>query len=632
MSFKLNAKAGVDYLTLDYEGFRQMMIDRLKVNLPEYTDYSETDMGVVLIELAAHGLDIISYYKDRQALECFLPTARERKNVIMHCKLFGYTLDSATPSKFVQVFRLKHCKGLSVNAKSGLVIVDGVRHENTILRVKTKAEAGQPSIYFEVIGGLNEKGEFTPTFEIPAYESHKSSLASLENAGATINNSITYGTDMNYGESSDTYGDEVDPATGEYLYRAVVVQGLTIPNELLAYSDGTASQKYVTSYTPALDYTPVAPYNEDVVHVYVTENGEMKEWTRVENFLLSSSQSRHYTYTTNEYGEGVFEFGNGISGAIPPKNAKIESTYRIGGGIETNVGANTIIEMDSKFACIDATYNPDTAFVLGADMESIEEARVKAPASLRTLDRAVTTKDYEDIGILLDFITSAQSVFYDSDGISTIRVIDSDDNILHEYIMSDSDDEAEANKENDASGFTEANHYAGYVRVWLMPNKVEADPDNPDIVYISEDNMSYIANEKNGYYYEKKMIGQKLEINPANIRYVVPVIKITKDVNYTEETVKNAVKARLIELMKLGSYKLKEDLIWSDLVRNLVDSTTGVTGLRSAIFVQRVEGTTDKFYIADDLPSEMGTVFALKPKEDPNESDLYPYEIEIIME
>ena len=105
MSFKLNTVTGKDYLTLDYEGFRQMMIDRLKERLPEYTDFSETDMGIVLIELTAHGLDILSYYKDRQSLECFLPTARERKNVIMHCKTyFGYNLAGATPAIFVQIF------------------------------------------------------------------------------------------------------------------------------------------------------------------------------------------------------------------------------------------------------------------------------------------------------------------------------------------------------------------------------------------------------------------------------------------------------------------------------------------------------------------------------------------------
>lgn len=573
MSFRLNPKEGVDYLTLDYEGFRQMMIDRLKEKLPEYTDYSETDMGIVLIELIAHGLDILSYYKDRQALECFLSTARERKNVIMHCKLFGYNLDSAIPSKFIQVFETDG---------SGFRVNDG-----DTVRVKTKEEQGQPSIFFEVIGSLNTAGEFLPTFEVP---SGKSGLEMMN---------------------------------GEYMYRAVVVQGLTIPKEVMGYSDGSASQKFTTGYSPALDYTPEAPYNEDVIHVYVTEGGVTTEWTRVENFLLASSVSKCYTYSTNEYGEGIVEFGNGVSGAIPPKNAKIESTYRIGGGIETNVGANTIVEMENKPASVIRTFNPDTAFILGSDAESIESAKVKAPASLRTLDRAVTTKDYEDIGIVVDFITSAQSAYYDSDGVGTVFIMDGDDNILQELVAGQ-------------GGFEEAVRYGGYIRVWLVPNKVEADPENANIVYISEDNMAYLYNPntkpQSGYYYERKMIGQKIEVNPARIHYVTPVLKITKDINYTGETVINAVKARLIELMKLGSYQLKEDLIWSDLVRNLVDSSTGVTGLRSATFVQRVEGTTNKYYIAEDMPSELGTIFALQPKADAEAEDLYPYEIDIILE
>ena len=552
MSFKLNSKTGVDYLTLDYEGFRQMMIDQLKYKLPEYTDYSETDMGVVLIELAAHGLDIVSYYKDRQALECFLPTARERRNVIMHCKLFGYSLDSAIPSKFVQVFETDG-SGLSFNA-------------GDTLRVKTKEDSGQSPIIFEVIGGLTPSGDFIPTFEIP---SGKSGLE-MEN--------------------------------GEYLYRAVVVQGLTIPNETLGYSNGTASQKFTTGYSPALDYVPEAPYNENVVRVYVTENGKKEQWVRVDNFLLASSLSKCYVYSTDEYGNGVVEFGNGVSGAIPPKNALIESTYRIGGGVETNVGAYTIVDMENKPSSVLNTFNPYTAFVLGSNVESIESAKVKAPASLRTLDRAVTTKDYEDIGLLVNFITSAQSAYYEYDNIKTVTVIDGDDNVLQSFDYGD-------------DGFEEALKYDGYVRVWLVPNKVEEDPDNPDIVYISEDNMNYLYDPhhkpQSGYYYDRKMIGQKIEVNPAKIHYVTPVLKITKDSNYTSDTVKDAVKSKLTELMKLGSYKLKQDLIWSDLVRDLVNEDTGVKGLRSAIFVQRVEGNENKFYIADDLTAEVGTIFAL---------------------
>ena len=573
MSFKLNTKSGVDYLTLDYEGFRQMMIDKLKDKLPEYTDYSETDMGVVLIELTAHGLDILSYYKDRQALECFLPTARERKNVIMHCKLFGYNLESAIPSKFVQVFETDG-SGFRVNS-------------GDIVKVKTKGERGQSSVFFEVIGSLTPSGDFLPTFEIP---SGKTGL---------------------------------EKENGEYVYRAVIVQGLTISNEVMGYSDGTASQKFTTGYSPALDYTPETPYNEDVVHVYVTEGNKRVEWTRAENFLLTSSINRCYIYSTDEYGRGIVEFGNGISGSIPPKNSKIEITYRIGGGVETNVGANTIIEMDNKPSSIVRTFNPYTAFILGSDAESIESAKIKAPASLRTLDRAVTTKDYEDIGLVVDFITSAQSVYYDYDGVGTILITDGDDNILQQL-------------ERGQGGFEEAQQYSSYIRVWLVPNKVEPDPENINTVYMHRDNMKYLYDSTtkppSGYFYDRKMIGQKIEVNPAKIQYITPVVKITKDINYTDETVINSVKSRLIELMKLGSYQLKEDLIWSDLVRNLVDSSTGVSGLRSATFVQRVEGTTNKYYIADDVKSEIGTIFALQPKENAVEGDPYPYEIEVILE
>ena len=575
MSFKLNTKTGVDYLTLDYEGFRQMMIDRLKERLPEYTDYSETDMGVILIELLSHGLDILSYYKDRQALECFLPTARERKNVMTLCKNFGYTLHSATPSKFIQIFETDGT-GLSIDIVKG-----------DTLQVKTSDSTGEESVYFEVIGSLDENDEFNPNFYIP----------------------------------SGKFGNEKTSDGSKYMYRAVVVQGKTINTELVGYSDGSSYQKFSTNSTPALDYTPDlkfrsksgsddAYYGEFVVKTFVGDT--MEEWHRVDNFLLSNSTDKHFVYSVDEYGRGTVEFGNGISGAIPPENTKVYCTYRVGGGESTNVGAMTITEIENRRANILKTYNPDTALVLGTDMESLDEARIKAPACLRTLDRAVTIRDYSDIGLLLDFIMSTQSVYVDYDGVGSVRLIDEDDNeILNrtEYGITSGD--------------------FGHLKVWLMPKNVKVDNSDSSKpkLEISDDNMDYIKE----YYMDKKMIGQKLDIYPANIQYVSPVLKITKDNNYTDDTVINAIKSRLIDLMKLGNYKLKEDLIWSDIVRNLVDSQTGVIGLKSATFVQKVEGVENKYYIADDIPVKMGYVIALKPKDNPEETDMYPYDIEIIL-
>lgn len=583
MSLKLNTVTGKDYLTLDYEGFRQMMIDRLKERLPEYTDYSETDMGIVLIELTAHGLDIISYYKDRQALECFLPTARERKNVIMHCKTyFGYTLAGATPAIFVQIFEKD--TGAEFSKKSG-----------DLFRVHTKEKQGESAIYYELIGSLDVNDKFSPNFYIPPEHT----------------------------------GTETIEGSGIYQYRALVCQGITVTKENVGISDGTAYQKYTTSQSPVLDYDSSVSerYGEDVVRVFVGESSE--EWTRVDNFLLSRPDSKHFTFSIDDRGNGVIEFGNDLSGKIPPDKSKIKCTYRVGGGDSTNVGANTITEYDTAESGLIRTFNPYTALVLGTDAESIEEAKIKAPASLRALDRAVTIRDYADIGVQLDYVSSAQSVLVNSNTTFTDRNDKAIEGSGYEDIIA-------GNAPYDHStegGISESN--VGYVLTWLMTKNPEIDPDsynyddpeNIPRILISPDTLSFLRND---YYLNRKMIGQKFNVFPADIEWVVPHLRITVDDNYIQSSVIQDVKNKLIELLALGQYQLEQSVVWSDIVRELVSSSNGVTGLRSAVFVDVTSGTTAQTsrIIADDKPSHVGRVYALKhSKEYTKEKPDYEFDI-----
>ena len=85
----------IDYLARDYNSFRQALIDLIPAKLPEWTDHSEADFGIVLIELFAYMADIISYYQDRLANEAFLSTAQERRSVIEHLRLIGYEMAPA---------------------------------------------------------------------------------------------------------------------------------------------------------------------------------------------------------------------------------------------------------------------------------------------------------------------------------------------------------------------------------------------------------------------------------------------------------------------------------------------------------------------------------------------------------
>jgi len=88
----------IDYLARDYNSFRQALIDLIPAKLPEWTDRSEADFGIVLIELFAYMGDILSYYQDRIANEAFLTTAQERRSVINHLRLIGYEMAQAAPA------------------------------------------------------------------------------------------------------------------------------------------------------------------------------------------------------------------------------------------------------------------------------------------------------------------------------------------------------------------------------------------------------------------------------------------------------------------------------------------------------------------------------------------------------
>lgn len=88
----------VDYITKDYEGFRDLMVSKIPQYTPEWTDTSQDDMGIVLLELFAHGLDILSFYQDKAFTEGFLPTARNRGSIIKLCRTLGYELSPQIPA------------------------------------------------------------------------------------------------------------------------------------------------------------------------------------------------------------------------------------------------------------------------------------------------------------------------------------------------------------------------------------------------------------------------------------------------------------------------------------------------------------------------------------------------------
>lgn len=316
----------VDYTTRDYEGFRTDMINLLKTKIPEYSDFSSSDMGVVLIELLAHGLDVLSYYNDKVANEVFPDTAVERESIIKHCRRLGYELRNSVPSRFYQVFKIYPQP-----------------HDYVIPRGTKLTTSGEESVEFELIEDLI----------IP----------------------------------SGCNGLEKDEK-GNYLYKALVEHGSSITSDIIGSSNGTAYQDFILSYSPVI---------VDSIQVFVRSEFGIEEWERVDNFIDSDVSSKQYMTEVNDNDYVKIMFGSGYSGMIPPVyDNGISANYRVGGGEIGNVSLESITQMPSKPSIVIDTMNVEQVQI-GKDKETIEEAKVHAPLSLRTLWRAVTLEDYENL-------------------------------------------------------------------------------------------------------------------------------------------------------------------------------------------------------------------------------------------
>ena len=236
----------LDYSNKDYEAFRTMMLDELTVKMPEYTDKRQSDAGVVLIELLAQGLDIMSFYQDVIANEVFLVTEEQRNNVMKWCRLLGYTPQYATSARVKQVFQLTKVQGIPVKIPSGTI-------------VKTSNSSAEPEVKFETVKDLI----------IPAGK----------------------------------LGNETDE-NGEYIYSVDAVQGTTVNNEYLGISNGSASQKFSLGYSPVvIDSISIVINNEGDVSSWNRVENFVESSSQDNHFIVNEDDSYNITI---QFGDGIF--------------------------------------------------------------------------------------------------------------------------------------------------------------------------------------------------------------------------------------------------------------------------------------------------------------------------------------
>jgi len=343
----LSDKPAIDYTDKDFQSLRQALLNLATYRLPEWTDRSPSDIGMLLVDLFAYMGDVLSYYQDRIASESFLDTAVERRSVLNLLRLIGYELAPAVAS----------------NVELTLFFNPPAPGEPTIATVPSGAE-----------------------FATTATQ-------------ATPSQTFVY---LGDDRQIDLAGPEVSAGAGGKLAFAglPVRHGTQIANENLGSSTGEPNQTFPLGATPVVLET---------LKVELDEGAGPIEWQRRTNLLYhveadgqietSSADARDYYVQFNEDGRAAVVFGDGEYGRKPPVGRdNVRASYVNGGGAIGNVPAWSIVDPKTKVAGLASSTNPLPA-VGGADPESVDRAVRFGPLSFRSGDRAVTLNDFVSIAL-----------------------------------------------------------------------------------------------------------------------------------------------------------------------------------------------------------------------------------------
>jgi hypothetical protein len=103
------------YTNRDSRNVKDELLGMIPALTDKWTDFHESDAGMVLIDLMAYLADQKSYYLDRMALESNYTTAYERKNVFSNLRPLGYQLHGYWSAETTVYLRSSHTYDIYLN-------------------------------------------------------------------------------------------------------------------------------------------------------------------------------------------------------------------------------------------------------------------------------------------------------------------------------------------------------------------------------------------------------------------------------------------------------------------------------------------------------------------------------------
>lgn len=492
----------IDYLAKDYASFRQLLLDRLSVLIPQWQERNPADVGIALVELLAYVGDYLSYQQDATATEAYLGTARRRISIRRHARLVDYAMhDGCNARVWVQVrvgTALTLPKGTQLLTRlpelAPRIPPASVQHDRALTQSPAVFETmvatplfpehdrlefytwgnqecclpkgatratlrenypnlavGMVLIFEEVLSpktGQPEDANPAHRHAVQLTEVRSRRTRRLPDGTEEIlpltdplteqpiteiawaaEDALPFPLCLSARDAAGQYHPTVSVALGNSV---LADQGRTIAPELLGTvppptlfrvtpPGGDRCQTpplnpIPARFSPGLRQYPLtraAAYRPPLRSAQATMRWNLAStlpaialsstlgqntltWQPQRDLLSSDSQAREFVVETEADGTVFLRFGDDRNGLRPTEGTQFTAVYRVGNGIEGNIGADTLAHIVSSDAGIVAIRNPLPA-VGGTEPESLEDVRQRAPYAFRIQERAVTPADYSEV-------------------------------------------------------------------------------------------------------------------------------------------------------------------------------------------------------------------------------------------
>ena len=418
-------KRNISYLNKDFNDFRNELINYSKTYFPNtYTDFSPSSPGMMFMEQASYVGDVLSFYLDNQLQENFIQYARQENNLFDLAYMFGYKPRvTAVATTNVDVFQLVPARTVGTasipdynyalnfaentevssiaRTPINFVIQDSIdfsiSSSSDTTEVSVAQVAGNQPTYFllkktrpAISGDIQ-----TTTFSFGAHQEFPTVTLQADNIARIL--------DVTDSDGNIWY--EVDTLGQDAVYDKIKNTNVNDPNN----SDEGQDAPYILQLKQVQRRFATRFIDDSTLQIQfgsgnATDNDE-ELIPNPENVGLGLPYGADKL--TTAYSPTNFIFTNTYG--IAPSNTTLTVRYITGGGVEANIEANSLTQVDtSAVTFLQSNLTPTTAQYIfdsiavanpeaatgGKDGDSTEEIRQNTISNFSTQMRNVTADDY----------------------------------------------------------------------------------------------------------------------------------------------------------------------------------------------------------------------------------------------